>query len=115
MAGRMLGNPPAWAQALLSLRDTLVRPFGLKTAATADPNAVNGFPLLRSDGGIAVLGLDDTHLDFRIVVTVTARGAAGFALRITTLVRRHGLAGRLYLAAVLPAHRLIVPAILNRV
>ena len=106
----MFADPPPWAQALLSLRHRLVRPFGLKTDAVAGEDAVNGFPVLRADDSTAVLGLDDKHLDFRIVLTVTPRDPSGFALRVTTLVRRHGLAGRAYLVAVMPFHRLIVPA-----
>lgn len=56
-----------------------------------------------------VLGFDDKHLDFRLVVDSTGGEITG-----TTLIRTHNLLGRAYLAAVLPFHHLIVRAMLRR-
>ena len=71
------------------------------------------FPILFESPKRVVLGLDDWHLDFRIVVEVEADGGTGTRLRTTTLVRRKNLFGRLYIGLVSPFHRLIVPATLR--
>jgi hypothetical protein len=80
----------------MALRDSLVAPFGLKPAPRG------GFPLIAESPERVVMGFDDRHLDFRIVVTV-----AGGIATLTTIVRRRNALGRLYLAAIMPFHRLI--------
>ena len=57
----------------------------------------------------AVVGLDDTHLDFRIVVSVEPG-----QVRCVTVVRRHNALGRVYFAVVGPFHRRLVPSLLTR-
>lgn len=116
-ARRAFSKMPYWATRLLALRNVLVAPFGLKT--DAGPEQPQGprfgiFPVVSSTPARVVLGFDDRHLDFRIVVDVQGAGA-GRRVTITTLVARHNLLGRLYLAAVLPFHKVIVPAVLARV
>ncbi|CUX09346.1 conserved hypothetical protein [Agrobacterium tumefaciens str. CFBP 5621] len=56
-----------------------------------------------------MLGFDDRHLDFRIVVDLEERGNGQMVI-VTTIVRRKNLFGRLYLLVVEPFHRRIVPA-----
>jgi hypothetical protein len=87
---------PLWIRALMGLRNGLVRLVGLKPARS------RGFPIVSETPREVVMGFDDRHLDFRIVVAV----AGGFAT-VTTLVRWHNAWGRAYLAAVLPFHRAI--------
>lgn len=101
---RAFARPPRWAALLMEARDRIVAPFGLTPAPST------GFPVISETPDIVVMGFDDRHLDFRIVVTVKDRVAT-----VTTIVRRHNLAGRLYLAVVLPFHRLIVPAFVARI
>jgi hypothetical protein len=111
-----LGRVPAWARRLLSLRNGLARLAGLKTGPSrqaAKDGAIGMFPILFESPQRVVLGLDDWHLDFRIVVEVEADGGTGTRLRTTTLVRRKNLFGRLYIGLVTPFHRLIVPATLR--
>jgi hypothetical protein len=57
-----------------------------------------------------VLGFDDKHLDFRIVVAV----AGGFAT-VTTIVRWHNAWGRAYLTAIMPFHRAIAARMIEGV
>jgi len=61
-----------------------------------------------------VAGLDDAHLDFRLVVDVAGTGAER-RVTATTLVLTHNLLGRAYLAVILPFHRLIVPSMLRKI
>jgi hypothetical protein len=70
------------------------------------------FPVLSTSDHQVVLGFDDWHLDFRIVMEA-AESKQGTRLRATTLVRRKNLFGRLYIALVGPFHRMIVPAALR--
>jgi hypothetical protein len=120
-AERMMGRSPAWVEALLTLRHLLVAPFGLKTSGRNEkpPRETIGlFPILTQTPERLVAGFNDKHLDFRVVVDVAASGTgaeAGQQVTATTLVRTHNLFGRLYLAVILPFHRLIVPAMLRKV
>lgn len=109
---------PSWVSTLMGLRNLLVKPFGLKGAADDLPpklRRIGMFPLIGHTPSHAVLGLDDRHLDFRIVIEVKDLGEGRQQVSAETLVRPHNLFGRTYLAAVMPFHRLIVPAMLARV
>ena len=95
---------------LLALRNLVVRPLGLKTRVEAGER-FGMFPVVASSPERVVLGFDDWHLDFRIVVDVVA----GRSVTLTTLVKRNNWAGRAYLALVMPFHKRIVLATLARV
>lgn len=113
---RMLGRPPGWIRGLMALRNRIVSLFGLKAAdlGVADAATVAGFPVVSERDGQVVLGFNDSHLDFRIVVDVEAKGADDSKVAVTTLVRRHNAFGRLYIAVVTPFHRVIVRSTLGR-
>jgi Protein of unknown function (DUF2867) len=116
-AEKMLGREPRWIEALLRLRNRLVAPFGLKTplpGETARPGAIGIFPILSETPDRLVAGLNDHHLDFRLVVDIAASGQ-GQRVTATTLVRTHNLLGRVYLAIILPFHRLIVRTLLRQI
>lgn len=116
-AERMIGRQPWWAEALLSLRNLLVTPLGLKTsgAGPGTPRDMIGiFPVVSETPDRLVAGFNDRHLDFRVVVDVTAPGAVR-QVTATTLVKTHNWLGRSYLAVILPFHRLIVRALLRQV
>jgi hypothetical protein len=61
-----------------------------------------------------VAGINDRHMDFRLVVDIAACGQ-GQHVTATTLVLTHNLLGRVYLAIILPFHRLVVRAMLRQV
>jgi hypothetical protein len=116
-AERMFGRRPRWIETLMSLRNYLVRPFGLKTEAsgvTTPAGAVGIFPILSEAPARLVAGFDDKHLDFRVVVDV-AKSGPGQCVTATTLVLTHNLLGRIYLAIILPFHRVIVRTLLRQV
>jgi hypothetical protein len=116
-AERMMARQPCWAEALLSLRNLLVAPLGLKTSgASADtPRDMIGiFPVVSQTPDRLVAGFNDRHLDFRVVVDVTAPGDSR-RVTATTVVKTHNRLGRIYLAVIMPFHRLIVPALLRQV
>jgi hypothetical protein len=116
-AQRMMGHQPRWVEILVALRNRLVAPFGLKTPDPTGSGAsgtIGMFPVLSETQDRLVLGFDDGHLDFRVVVDVAACGA-GQSFTLTTLVLTHNLLGRGYLAIILPFHRLIARALLRQV
>ena len=116
-AERMMARQPRWAEALLSLRNILVAPLGLKTSGagpTTPRDMIGIFPVLSETPGRLIAGFNDSHLDFRVVVDVTAPGDVR-QVTATTLVLTHNWLGRSYLAIIMPFHRLIVPALLRQV
>lgn len=116
-AERMMARQPWWAEALTSLRNFLVTPLGLKTSGASPgvPRDMIGiFPVVSETPERLVAGFNDRHLDFRLVVDVTA-SAGVKQVTATTLVKTHNRLGRTYLAIIMPFHRLIVPALLRQV
>jgi hypothetical protein len=114
----MIGRLPRWAEALISLRNILVAPFGLKTsgASKSAPREMIGiFPIVSQTPDRLVAGFNDKHLDFRVVVDVANSDAASRNVTATTLVLTHNWLGRTYLAIILPFHRLIVRTMLRQV
>jgi hypothetical protein len=117
-ARRVMEHPPIWIRGLMSLRNGIVSLLGLKLAQLAlhekqDESSLAGaFPVISRAPECVVLGFDDKHLDFRIVVEAVGVDAQRSKITVTTLVRPHNLLGRTYLAGVLPFHRIIVPAML---
>jgi hypothetical protein len=109
------GMPP-WVKGLLLMRDGLVAPFGLKTGRSESFRAPTRDEVLNCTypGVFAVhsatpdeviLGTDDRHLDFRVSIL---RSVPDDLVAVSTWVRPHNMAGRAYLAAVYPFHRIIV-------
>ena len=111
-----MGTPPGWVTKLLAVRNLLVAPFGLKARPSQEPKARSGypFPVLSAQPQRVVMGLDDRHLDFRLVVEVSVAEGRKLAATATTYVRTHNMLGRLYLVVVTPFHRRIVPAMLKQ-
>jgi hypothetical protein len=113
-----LGRMPPWARQLMALRNALGRLVGLKTGSEpSEPGRepkIGIFPVLSQNDREVVLGFDDWHLDFRVVVEAADHGERGTRLRATTLVRRKNLFGRLYIGLVTPFHKLIVRNALGR-
>ena len=101
----------------MAVRNMLVRPFGLKgnpETAAAGRLRVGMFPVIRNEASEIVLGFDDRHLDFRIVVGTEVLENQQTAVRMMTLVKRHNFLGRFYLATIMPFHKLIVARTLSR-
>lgn len=98
---------PNWAQSLLKLRDALVSPLGLKTASS---NGKLGFPVEYETEDEVLVGMDDRHLDFRITVL-----KHDGIVHIATWVHRKNALGRVYLALVMPFHRLILQSAVKRI
>ena len=110
---RVLDHPADWIVGLMTLRNALVSPFGLKHGpGDGARKAGIRFPVISETPQRVVLGMDDKHLDFRLVVDVSDPAAERQTITATTLVRTHNVAGKLYLAVIMPFHRMIVPSML---
>jgi hypothetical protein len=114
-AEQMFGRRLGWLNALLAVRDAAVRPFGLQTTDSRPPAGaitIGFFPVVSETAKRIVAGFDDKHLDFRVIIDVSAEGA-GTCVVATTLVLAHNLLGRIYMGTILPFHRLTVRSMLN--
>ncbi|NWK76353.1 DUF2867 domain-containing protein [Aquitalea sp. LB_tupeE] len=112
---------PGWADTLMAWRNRLVARFGLKTGPMQQAGAlsvpegghIGMFRIMHLGPQLAVLGEDDSHLDFRILLSVRPE-ADGSRLQVETWVRPHHWGGWLYLALVLPVHWLLSKLMLRR-
>ena len=116
LARFMFAHQPAWIAMLMSVRDTIVSWFGLKTgkhlatlAEGARAERVGIFKVYSRNDTEIVVGEDDKHLDFRVSVL-----CAGTQLTVSTVVHCHNRLGRTYLLIIAPFHRMIVKASLRR-
>lgn len=100
------GSRPQRRVSLLTVRDQLVRPLGLKRSSRSGSAR---FPVVARSDDEVVVGLDDRHLDFRTSLTVVTDTEHGAHLLVTTAVRRHNLLGKCYFGLVRVPHRLLVP------
>lgn len=91
----------------MGLRNRFVEMFGLK-AVTMEMGGDTGFPVISTDANCVVIGFDDKHLNFRIVLEVVP-AHHGQTVSVTTLVDRKTFAGRAYIFFVGPVHKVIVP------
>jgi Protein of unknown function (DUF2867) len=116
-AEKMFTRSPRWVERLLALRNFLITPFGLKKPVRGRAGAtdtIGMFPVLSETPGRLVAGLNDRHLDFRVVVDVVSSGGRQ-RVTATTIVLTHNWLGRVYLAVIMPFHRLVVRALLRQV
>jgi hypothetical protein len=114
-AGKMFSRQPRWVEMLIRQRNRLVAPFKLKApVATATAGTIGIFPIVSETPERLVAGFNDSHLDFRVVVDVATSGNSQ-RVTLTTLVLTHNVLGRVYLAIILPFHRLIARTLLRQI
>jgi hypothetical protein len=120
-ARRVFSRTPRWISALLALRNRLGALIGLKAAQetafdkdlpSENRRRIGFFPIVSETPQRVVLGFDDWHLDFRVVVDAASLGVDSQQVTATTLVRTHNAVGRVYLALIMPFHRIIVRTML---
>jgi hypothetical protein len=122
LARAMLGRSPWWVSTLISVRNTIMAMFGVKSsesiraeASSSGTETIDFFPIRSRSEHELIVGEDDRHLDFRASVLLRPQPVdAGFELIATTAVHCHNRLGRVYLALIMPFHRLIVRSGLRR-
>jgi len=113
---------PKWAVPLLALRNILVIPLGLKTTFAGEQSVggkvepgqlIDFFRVYERYENEIILGDDDKHLDYRVSVYRCQDNQD--RLYLATWVRRNNWLGHVYLALVLPFHKMIVKAIASNI
>lgn len=125
IAARLFRATPDWANALMRLRNSIVRQLGLKdvgdlklsASKPADElqpgDAFGIFSIFAISEREIVLGIDDSHLDVRVSVTKAA-DATRATYTVSTVVHVHNWLGRLYMLPVARIHPIIVRAGMRR-
>lgn len=98
-------KPAAW---LLTLRDHLVKPFGLKTGSRFRSM------ILEEDDAHVLLGQEDKHLDFYVLLECSYPFGSWQDVRVRTLVRYHNLLGKVYFCGIRVFHVILVQALSKR-
>lgn len=94
---------PVWARVALRLRNRIVAPFGLRTEGAEGGDLMATLPVVHESADRLEVGLADKHLTFTIETALSGGRAA-----VTTRIWFNHWSGRLYLAAVLLPHKLIL-------
>lgn len=100
---------PRWVGWLMKLRHALVAPFGVSTTPPDTKDRIGFFPVISRAEDEIILGMDDSHLDFRIALMV--RNGVAYS---ATWVRTNNRFGRFYLSLIMPFHILIVRNAIGR-
>lgn len=110
---------PKWVQYLLMLRNKLVAFIGLKSSIPDDYNEtfveggyVSFFKIYHINTDEIILGLDDSHLNFRAIINKIASDS--YNIKVTTLVEYNNLKGKIYMAVVKPFHRLVLMSMVKK-
>jgi hypothetical protein len=112
LAALLFTDPPSWFTILLAIRDRIMPRLGVKAShALVADEQIAFFPVLSRSPDEIVIGVDDSHLDFRGSVLLRWPERV---LMLTTAVRCHNLLGRAYLAVILPFHVLVAKSLLGR-
>jgi hypothetical protein len=124
LARFLFSHQAAWVAWLLSVRDSVVARFGIKTAkhlrrssGAAGVERIDIFRIYQRAAHEIILGEDDKHLDFRVSVLRQMRNEpAGERpyLILSTVVHCHNRLGRMYITIIRPFHRLVVESSLRR-
>ncbi|MFF5718670.1 DUF2867 domain-containing protein [Streptomyces buecherae] len=118
-AKAMMSSPPKWVIALMSLRDKIVKPFGLRGGAVQEPGEVTPgaklgpMRVIDVSADEVVAGKDDKHLSYRVVFVVrdAAHGTEGAC---STVVRYNQPSGKRYFTVIRPFHNTIMASFARR-
>ncbi|WP_347070131.1 DUF2867 domain-containing protein [Flavobacterium sp. WV_118_3] len=109
----IFGRSPKWIRALFAVRNFIVRFIGLKNNKPADYKVgfeighyIGFFRIFSITENEMLLGADDTHLNFRAVITNSQTPL--YNIKVTTLVSYNNRKGRIYMQFIKPFHRMVV-------
>jgi len=109
-AAEIIVTFPGWVRGLQLIRTVVTLPFGLSQVGPAADDKIGPFPVELNANTEVIAGFNDKHLEFRVSV-MSQDGQVSLA----TWVHPHNLGGRIYLAAIMPFHILVVRNALARV
>ena len=106
------GTSPKWVQKLMAFRNSIASLFGLKTELPEDAKSefkVGGyiafFKIFEIHENEVVLGADDDHLNFRVILSKTSEETEN--VKCTTLVEYNNKMGKYYMNIIKPGHKYI--------
>ncbi len=109
----VFNTTPKWVNSLFVLRNKIAGLFGLKTEMPSDYNEnykvggyVKFFKIFSISDTEVILGVDDSHLNFRALINNDRSGS--YNIKVTTLVEYNNLKGKIYMSIIKPFHRKIV-------
>ena len=112
IAYMMFGTSPKWVMTLLNFRNMIARFFGLKTEIPEDAMQafevgayLKFFEIYEIHDNEVVLGADDKHLNFRVIVTKTDELENN--VKCTTIVEYQNKLGKYYMGLIKPGHKYI--------
>lgn len=125
---RMVSNTPKWINALLSLRNNLVRFFGLKHVGNlvgkSPLDLINRDKLLGAkldfftietlNNDEMILILKDNHLDIKLSV-MKAGDIIKNQIFVSTVVNYNNLLGNIYMFFITPFHKIVVKRLMNNI
>ncbi|CAM1372227.1 DUF2867 domain-containing protein [Tenacibaculum xiamenense] len=104
---------PKWIDTLFSIRNKLAAIVGLKNSVPEDYNNdfkiggyVGFFKIYDLEGAECILGLNDSHLNFRVIIA--RQTLEQYNVKVTTLVEYNNLKGKIYMTIIKPFHRIVV-------
>lgn len=112
-----------WVNALMRIRNAIVKPFGLKTSDSIEDRQlklnnlqpevgkrIGIFKIFDKTENEIILGEDDSHLNFRVSLLLSPLSDRENEkeLSVTTVVKFNNLLGKLYFIPVKPFHKVIV-------
>jgi len=111
---------PKWTNTLMSIRDKLVKPFGLGTSESIRSKPIEHvdyeigeqagiFKIFDKADNEIIMGQDDKHLNFKVSILLEPTDETDKKkLSVTTAVKFNNVFGKLYFLPVKPFHKLIV-------
>ena len=99
---------PKWVLYLIKLRDSMVKPFGLKTNKSFENLIVE------QNNNEIILGTADKHLTFYVSLFCSDIINKKQTISISTIVKYKNILGRIYFAAIWIFHRIIVHSLFKR-
>jgi len=119
VTNQIFNTAPKWVVFLFKIRNSIVQFFGLKTSVPDDYNEdfkvggyVKFFKIYNIAADEVILGANDSHLNFRAVVSDTK--VASHNIKVTTLVQYNNKKGKLYMKFIKPFHRMIVKRMVSQ-
>lgn len=109
-AAEIIVTFPGWVRFLQGVRGVITLPFGLSQDGPKAQDKLGPFPVELTSDREVIAGFDDKHLEFRVSV-ISQNGCVFLA----TWVHPHNVGGRIYLAAIMPFHIMVVRNALARV
>lgn len=118
-------SAPAWVSWLLSLRNKIVKAFGLKTFSASERmqmrktfrleegQTIGLFTILKKQEQEMWVGDDDKHLNYRVALQLKQHALNKYEVVFITTVMLHNWLGRIYFLPVRFFHRLVVRAMLR--